>query len=59
MKLVLLATTSVEEMARRPRLRPGEGITGSAAARRAPIAIAARARLDPRFKLFPNLPEDE
>src|SRR5688572_12426760 len=46
-------------MTRRPRLRPGEGITGSAAAERAPIAIAARAHLDPRFKLFPNLPEDE
>ena len=46
-------------MTRRPRLRPGEGITGTAAAERAPIAIAARAHLDPRFKLFPNLPEDE
>jgi two-component system, sensor histidine kinase PdtaS len=60
-ELVLRAThgTRVEEMTRRPRLRPGEGITGSAAAERAPIAIAARAHLDPRFKLFPNLPEDE
>ncbi len=60
-ELVLRAThgTSVEEMTRRPRMRPGEGITGSAAAERAPIAIAARAHLDPRFKLFPNLPEDE
>ena len=51
--------TRVEEMTRRPRLRPGEGITGTAAAERAPVAIAARAHLDPRFKLFPNLPEDE
>src|SRR5215207_4889425 len=60
-ELVLRAThgTSVEEMTRRPRMRPGEGITGAAAAERAPIAIAARAHLDPRFKLFPNLPEDE
>ena len=60
-ELVLRAThgTSVEEMTRRPRMRPGEGITGVAAAERAPIAIAARAHLDPRFKLFPNLPEDE
>ena len=60
-ELVLRAThgTSVEEMTRRPRMRPGEGITGVAAAERAPIAIAARADLDPRFKLFPNLPEDE
>jgi two-component sensor histidine kinase/putative methionine-R-sulfoxide reductase with GAF domain len=60
-ELVLRAThgTRVEEMTRRPRLRPGEGITGTAAAERAPIAIANRADLDPRFKLFPNLPEDE
>jgi len=60
-ELVLRAThgTSVEEMTRRPRMRPGEGITGAAAADRAPIAIATRADLDPRFKLFPNLPEDE
>ena len=51
--------TSVEEMTRRPRMRPGEGITGAAAAERAPITIAAQAHLDPRFKHFPNLPEDE
>jgi two-component sensor histidine kinase/putative methionine-R-sulfoxide reductase with GAF domain len=60
-ELVLRAThgTSVEEMTRRPRMRPGEGITGTAAAERAPIAIAARAHLDPRFKQFTNLREDE
>src|SRR5215207_3257957 len=60
-ELVLRAThgTRVEEMTRRPRLRPGEGITGTAAAERAPIAIAASAHLDLRFKQFPNLPEDE
>src|SRR5437764_955472 len=51
--------TRVEEMTRRPKLRPGEGITGSAAAERAPIMIAAEAHLDPRFKGFSNLPEDE
>src|SRR5437016_863005 len=60
-ELVLRAThgTGVEEMTRRPKLRPGEGITGSAAAERAPIMIAAEAHLDPRFKGFSNLPEDE
>jgi two-component sensor histidine kinase/putative methionine-R-sulfoxide reductase with GAF domain len=60
-ELVLRAThgSRVEEMTRRPRLRPGEGITGTAAAERAPIAIAANAHLDPRFKQFPNLHEDE
>src|SRR2546429_5712628 len=60
-ELVLRAThgTRVEEMTRRPKMRPGEGITGSAAAERSPIMIAAEAHLDPRFKGFSNLPEDE
>jgi two-component system, sensor histidine kinase PdtaS len=60
-ELVLRAThgTSVAEMTRRPRMRPGEGITGAAAAERAPVMIAAQAHLDPRFKEFPNLREDE
>jgi two-component sensor histidine kinase len=40
-------------------MRPGEGITGSAAEERAPVMIASQAHLDPRFKNFPNLPEDE
>jgi two-component sensor histidine kinase/putative methionine-R-sulfoxide reductase with GAF domain len=60
-ELVLRAThgTSVQEMTRRPRMHPGEGITGSAAAELAPIMIPAQAHLDPRFKLFSNLPEDQ
>jgi two-component sensor histidine kinase/putative methionine-R-sulfoxide reductase with GAF domain len=60
-ELVLRAThgSRVDEMTRRPRMRPGEGITGSAAATRAPVTIARQAHLDPRFKHFPNLPEDE
>src|SRR3954454_156221 len=60
-ELVLRAThgTSVDEMPRRPRLRSGEGITGSAAAERAPVMIPSAAHLDPRFKLFPNLPESQ
>jgi two-component system, sensor histidine kinase PdtaS len=60
-ELVLRAThgTKVEKMTKRPRMRAGEGITGSAAAERAPIMIAAQAHLDPRFKLFSNLPEDQ
>ena len=59
-ELVLRAThgTAVEAMTRRPRMRPGEGITGTAAATRKPIAIPAEAHLDPRFKGFANLPED-
>jgi two-component system, sensor histidine kinase PdtaS len=60
-ELVLRAThgTSVEEMTRRPRMRPGEGITGVAFEERRPVMIPAQAHLDPRFKLFPNLPEEE
>jgi two-component sensor histidine kinase/putative methionine-R-sulfoxide reductase with GAF domain len=60
-ELVLRAThgSRVAEMTRTPRMRPGDGITGTAAAERAPVMISAQAHLDPRFKLFPNLPEDE
>ena len=60
-ELVLRAThgTRVEEMTGRPRMRPGEGITGTAAAVREPVMIEAQAHLDERFKAFPNLPEDE
>jgi two-component sensor histidine kinase/putative methionine-R-sulfoxide reductase with GAF domain len=60
-ELVLRAThgTAIEEMTKRPRMRPGEGITGTAAAERAPVMIASQAHLDPRFKLFPNLPESQ
>ena len=60
-ELVLRAThgTRVEELTRTPRMRPGEGITGVAAAERAPVMIAEQAHLDSRFKQFPNLPEDE
>jgi two-component system, sensor histidine kinase PdtaS len=60
-ELVLRAThgTSVDEMTRRPRMRPGEGITGTAASERTPVMIPSAAHLDPRFKQFPNLREDE
>ena len=60
-ELVLRAThgTSVEEMTRRPKMRPGEGITGTAAVERAPVMIPSQAHLDPRFKMFRNLPEEE
>jgi two-component system, sensor histidine kinase PdtaS len=59
-ELVLRAThgTAVEQMTRRPRMRPGDGITGVAAAERAPVMIPSQAHLDPRFKSFSNLPED-
>jgi two-component sensor histidine kinase/putative methionine-R-sulfoxide reductase with GAF domain len=60
-ELILRATygTSVEEMTKRPRMRPGEGITGTAAADRAPVMIPSQAHLDPRFKQFANRSEDD
>src|SRR5213592_1542750 len=60
-ELVLRAThgTRVEEMTRTPRMKPGDGITGTAAAERSPIMIPAQAHLDERFKAFTNLPEDQ
>ncbi|MGH3033736.1 MAG: GAF domain-containing protein [Gaiellaceae bacterium] len=60
-ELVLRASygTRVEEMTRVPKMRPGEGITGSAAAERAPIMLARDAHLDPRFKRFANLREEQ
>jgi two-component system, sensor histidine kinase PdtaS len=60
-ELVLRAThgTRVDEMTRVPKLRPGEGITGVAADERAPVMLPSQAHLDPRFRAFPNLPEDE
>ena len=59
-ELVLQATygTDVDRQTAAPRMRPGEGLTGYAAAVREPIAIAADAHLDPRFKRFPNLHEE-
>lgn len=36
----------------------GQGITGWVAEHREPVAIAANASIDPRFKAFKNLPED-
>src|SRR5215216_4756371 len=60
-ELVLRASfgTRVEEMTRVPKMRPGEGITGTAAAERTPVMIPRAAHLDPRFKSFPNLREEQ
>src|SRR5918997_1454237 len=60
-ELVLRAShgTRVEEMTRVPKMRPGEGITGTAAAEHPPVMIPREAHLDPRFKAFPNLREEQ
>jgi two-component system, sensor histidine kinase PdtaS len=59
-ELVLRASfgTRVEDLTRVPKMRPGEGITGAAAAAQAPVMIPREAHLDPRFKSFPNLREE-
>src|SRR5204862_946931 len=59
-ELVLRAThgTRVEEMTGRPRMRPGEGITGAAAASRATVVIAAQARLSERVYAIPDMHVD-
>src|SRR3954465_8315014 len=56
--LVLRAThgSSVEEMTRRPRLRPGEGITGSAASERAPVMLRSQGHLGPPVQPLPHTP---
>src|SRR5205823_14537378 len=48
-----------DDPAHRPRMRPGEGVTGAAAGSGQAIMLASQAHLDPRFRAFPNLPEDE
>jgi two-component sensor histidine kinase/putative methionine-R-sulfoxide reductase with GAF domain len=60
-ELVMRASvgTRPDALTRSPRMRVGEGITGTAAAERTAIAIARDAHLDPRFKRFPNLPEQQ
>ncbi len=40
------------------KLKLGEGITGWVARERKPLALPQHAYQDPRFKLFPDLPED-
>lgn len=60
-ELVLRASygTRVDELTRVPKMRVGEGITGAATAQREPIMIPRDAHLDPRFKRFPNLHEEQ
>ena len=60
-ELVLRAThgTRIEDATSAPRMRSGVGITGVAAAERRAIMLPSGAHLDPRFKAFPNLREDE
>lgn len=42
----------------RLRMKMGEGVTGWVAEHQSPVALPAKAALDPRFKMFPALVED-
>lgn len=59
-KLVLRASKNPHaDVVDRMDILLGQGITGWVAEHREPVAIAANASDDPRFKAFKNLPEDE
>jgi two-component sensor histidine kinase len=57
--LILRASTDSPEAIGRIRLKVGEGITGWVARERKPVAIAAEAGDDERFKFIPDLNEDQ
>ena len=58
-ELVLRASKNPHaEVLDKLRLPVGQGITGWVAEHREPVAIPERASLDPRFKVFTELPED-
>jgi len=57
--LVLRASRNPHpEVVDRLKLRVGEGITGWVAEHHEPVAVSEKAALDPRFRLFHELPED-
>jgi two-component sensor histidine kinase/GAF domain-containing protein len=59
-ELVLRAAHGASvELELRPRMRPGEGLTGAAVAEQAPVMIPEKAHLDPRFKHFTSVHEEE
>jgi signal transduction protein with GAF and PtsI domain len=58
-ELVLCASNNPQpETIGRVRLKLGEGLTGWVARERRLLSISKEAYLDPRFKLFTDLPED-
>lgn len=59
-KLILKASSNIKraELLGKITMKVGEGITGAVAQDRSLVAISQRAYDDPRFKAFPNLPED-
>jgi signal transduction protein with GAF and PtsI domain len=57
--LVLRASRNPHpEVVDRLKLRVGEGITGWVAEHHEPVAVSEKAALDPRFRIFHELPED-
>ncbi|HUB02269.1 MAG TPA: GAF and ANTAR domain-containing protein [Terriglobales bacterium] len=58
-ELVLRASRNPHpEVVDRLKLRVGEGITGWVAEHHEPVAVSEKAALDPRFRIFHELPED-
>ena len=58
-ELVLCASNNPQpETLGQVRLKLGEGLTGWVARERRLLSISREAYLDPRFKLFTDLPED-
>src|SRR6202171_4049101 len=58
-ELVLCASNNPQpETIGKVRLKLGEGLTGWGARERRLLSVSREAYLDPRFKLFSNLPED-
>jgi signal transduction protein with GAF and PtsI domain len=58
-ELVLCASNNPQpETIGKVRLKLGEGLTGWVARERRLLSVSREAYLDPRFKLFSNLPED-
>ena len=57
--LVLRASRNPHpELVNRLKLKLGQGITGWVAEHREPVAVSSHAFMDPRFKMFSDLPED-
>src|SRR2546430_391089 len=50
---------SIASVSRYVQSMPAERSSPQAASERAPVMIPSAAHLDPRFKQFPNLPEEE
>ena len=56
--LLRASSNSHPKLVNHLKLKLGQGITGWVAEHREPVVVSTHAFMDPRFKLFSNLPED-